>query len=189
MVLSLWAGEVAGDTIYKYRRADGRTIYSNVPPADGVLLETFEYRFPEPAPAQIDPDREKQRLEAEERIRRHLSALEQAWQELEDARQAVAQAEKRLRAEVEVRDDEARQLAGSAHPAPPPAGGPQPPAPPAAGGPQKAAPPAVGGPLGTRQSGGGRSPEYVARMQALEADVATARQRLEAAQQRYNALR
>lgn len=186
---ALWVGEAAGDTIYKYRRADGRTIYTNQPLAEGVLIETFEYRFPEPASAHTEPDKDKQRLEAEERIRGHLSALEQAWQELEDAKLAFAQAEQRLRAGAELREDEARQLGGAAQPAPPPAGGPQPPAPPAVGGPARPAPPAVGGPMGTRQSGGGRSPEHAARMQALEADVAAARARMEAAQRRYNALR
>lgn len=189
LVFSLCAGEAAGDTIYKYRRADGRMVYSNQPLAEGVLVETFEYRFPEPAQARTEPDKEKQRLEAEERIRTHLSALEQAWQELEQAKLALVQAEERLRKGAELRDDEARQLAGPAQPTPPAAGGPQPPAPPATGGPGKPAPPAVSGPLGTRQSGGGRSPEYATRMQALEADVAAAREKMEAAQRRYNALR
>jgi len=189
IAFSLCAGEAAGDTIYKYRQPDGRMVYSNRPLPDGVLLETFEYRFPEPAQAQPEPESDKQRLEAEERIRGHLAALERAWQELEDARKALASAEERLRLEGGPMEGEARQLAGPERLPPPAVGGPQTPAPPAAGGPQHPAPPAAGGPLGTRHGGGGRSPEYVARIEALEAEVAAARDRLEAAQRRYNALR
>jgi len=179
----------AGETIYKYRQADGRVIYSNQPISGAVLLEQFEYEPPPPRPARIEGDREQSRLDAEQRISKQLAALEQAWNEVQEARQALARAEERLRAEVEPKADEPRQLGGSADAAPPAAGGPQPPVPPAVGGPQKPAAPAVGGPMGGRQSGGGRSPEYEQRMAALEADVRTAQERLDAALRRYNALR
>lgn len=189
LVFLLCAGEAAGETIYKYRGADGRTIFSDRPLTEGVLLEKFDYQFPAPPPAQTEAEAKKQRLEAEERIRSHLDALDKAWQELQDARKALASAEERLRSGVEPREGEATQLVGPPVLSPPARGGPQPPAPPARGGPQPAAPPAAGGPPGKRYGGGGRSPEYVARMEALDADVAAARVRVDAAQQRYNSLR
>jgi hypothetical protein len=196
--LLLLATAVAGETIYKYRQPDGRTVYSNRVIPGAMLLETFEYEFSQPAG--IQGDAEKRRLEAEERIRAHLAALEQAWNELQEARQALAAAEQRLRAGVEPLGDEPMQIVGPheraapteggpAGPAPPAVGGPQKPAPPAVGGPQKPAPPAVGGPLGTRHGGGGRSPAHEERMAALEADVKAAQERLDEALRRYNSLR
>jgi hypothetical protein len=183
----LLASAAAGETIYKYRQADGQVIYSNRPISGAVLLEQSEYE--PPAQVRIEGDPEKSRLDAEQRIAKHLAALEQAWNEVQDARRALAQAEERLRAEVEPKVDEPRQLAGSADAAPPAAGGPSSPAPPAVGGPQTPAPPAVGGPMGKRQGGGGRSPEYQERTAALEADVRVAQERFNAALSRYNALR
>lgn len=185
----LCAGEAAGVTIYKYQGVDGRTIFSDRPLAEGVLLEKFDYQFPEPAPAQTESEKKKQLFDAEERIRSYLNALDKAWQELQDARKALASAEERLRVGVEPKEGEATQLVGPRLLAPPARGGPQPPAPPARGGPQPAVPPAAGGTLGKRHGGGGRSAEYVARMEALEADVAAARARVDAAQLRYNSLR
>jgi Tfp pilus assembly protein FimV len=183
----LLASSAAGETIYKYRQADGQVIYSNRPISGAVLLEQFEYE--PPAQARIEGDAEKNRLDAEQRIAKHLAALEQAWNEVQDARQALARAEERLRAQVEPKADEPRQLAGSADAAPPAAGGPSSPAPPAVGGPQTPASPAVGGPMGRCQGGGGRSPEFQERTAALEADVRAAQERLDAALRRYNSLR
>ena len=187
IALLLLATAVAGETIYKYRQPDGRTVYSSRVIPGATLLETFEHEFP--PPARISGDAEKRRLVAEERIRAHLAALEQAWNEVQEARQALAAAEERLRAGAEPLGDEPMQLAGSPDPAPPAAGGPQQPASPAIGGPQKPALPAVGGPLGMHHGGGGRSPDYDKRMAVLEADVKAARERLDTALRRYNALR
>jgi hypothetical protein len=113
----LLASAAAGETIYKYRQADGRVVYSNRPLSGAVLLEQFEYELP--APATIEGDPEKSRLEAEQRIAGHLAALEQAWNEVQDARQALAQAEERLRTELEPTADEPRQLGGPAGAVPP----------------------------------------------------------------------
>lgn len=187
VALLLLATAVAGETIYKYRQPDGRTVYSNRVLPGATLLETFEYEFSQPAG--IQGDTEKRRLEAEERISAHLAALEQAWNEVQEARQALAAAEQRLRAGVEPLGDEPMQIVGPHERAAPTEGGPQKPAPPAVGGPQKPAPPAVGGPLGTRHGGGGRSPAHEERMAALEADVKAAQERLDEALRRYNALR
>lgn len=189
-VALLWAlllASAAGETIYKYRQADGRVTYSNRPIAGAVLLEQFEYEPPTRAPIEDGPD--KSLLDAEQRISKQLAAQEQAWNEVQEARQALARAEERLRAESGPVEDEPRQLAGTADAPPPAAGGPSAPAPPAVGGPQPAAPPAVGGPLGRRQGGGGRSPEYHERTTALEAEVSAAQERFDAALRRYNALR
>jgi len=188
LVFLICAGEVAGGTIYKYRTVDGRTVHTDRPLAEGVLLEKFEYQVPTVSPRQNEFERKK-RLEAEERIRSRLKALDEAWQELQDAHLALAAAEGRLRMEVEPVEGEPTQLVGPGALAPPPVGGPQHPAPPAVGGPQAPASPAVGGPLGTRHGGGRRSPHYVARMEALEAKVEAARAKVEAAQQHYNSLR
>ncbi|TAK41953.1 MAG: DUF4124 domain-containing protein [Betaproteobacteria bacterium] len=187
VVLLLLSAAVAGETIYKYRLPEGRTVYSDRVLPGAILLESFEHQFPRPAASETDP--EKGRLQAEERIRSHLAALEKAWQEVQDARVALARAEERVRAGVEPLEAEPIQHAGPAAPASPSVGGPPPPAPPAVGGPQPAAPPAVGGPMGTRHGGGGRSPEFHARIGALERDVQAARERLDTAQRRYNALR
>ncbi len=187
VVVLLLATSVAGETIYKYRQPDGRTVYSNRVIPGATLLETFEHEFS--PPAQIPGDAERRRLETEERIRAHLAALERAWNEVQEARQALAAAEERLRAGIEPLGEEPLQLAAPPDPAPPAVGGPQKAVPPAVGGPLGPAPPAVGGPLGTRHGGGGRSPEYEARMAALQADVKTARERLDQALRRYNALR
>jgi hypothetical protein len=182
----LLASAAAGETIYKYRQADGQLIYSNRPIPGAVLLEQLEYEPPTPVGIRGEPD--KTLLDAEQRIGKQLAVLDQAWKEVQDARQALARAEERLRAQAEPKEDEPRQLVGPAGLAPPAAGGPQGPAPPAVGGPQSSVPPAVGGPMGERQGGGGRSAEYQARMQALEADVLAAQERFNAALRRYNAL-
>jgi Domain of unknown function (DUF4124) len=182
----LLVSAAAGETIYKYRQADGQVVYSNRPISGAVLLEQLEY---EPPPARIEAQPDKSRLDAEQRISKQLAALEQAWQEVQDARQALARAEERLRLEAEPKDDEVRQMVGGAELAPPAAGGPQGPAPPAVGGPQPPVSPAVGGPMGKRQGGGGRSTEYHARALALEADLLAAQARFDAALRRYNALR
>lgn len=174
-------------TIYKYRRAEGQTLYSSQPLQGLELIEVFEYRAPPPAASPQPATAEAERV-AEERIRRHIRELNLAWDEVRDAQAALAQAEARQRAGVEPLEGEATTLAGPAQPAPPAAGGPGKPAPPAAGGPGPAAPPVVGGPMGTGR-GGGRSAEFYERQAKLEADVADARARLERAIRRYNALR
>jgi hypothetical protein len=182
-----FASPAAGETIYKYRRADGQLIYSDRPLSHAALVEQFGYEPAIPVRSQGEPD--KSLLEAEERIRNQLAARDHAWQEVQDARLALARAEERLRAGAEPTEDEPKQLVGPGNPAPPAAGGPQTPARPASGGPQPSARPAVGGPMGSRHGGGGRSAEYQARTKLLEANVVAAQARLDVALGRYNALR
>ena len=43
-------GAACAETVYKYRRPDGRTLYSNRLEPGLELIETFEYRFSAPAP-------------------------------------------------------------------------------------------------------------------------------------------
>jgi hypothetical protein len=195
LCLSL-ASAAGAETIYKYRRADGRVMYSNRPAAGLELIETFDYRFPAPAPSSTDAARReaakseaaKSDAEGEARIRKYLDALQAAWNEVQDAGRALAAAEERLRAGDAPLLEEGRSLGGPEKPAVPGVGGPQAPAPPAVGGAGPAAPASVGGPMGTRR-GGGRSPEYVERMQGLETEVQKARARFDAALRRYNELR
>jgi hypothetical protein len=187
LCLMLLAGAAAGQTIYKYRRADGQTLYSSERLHGLELIESFEYRAPPAASPQ--PGAAQSTRDAEERIRRQIERLNLAWDEVRDAQAALAEAEARLRAGIEPQEAEPRQLGGAAEPAPPEVGGPAPRTPPAVGGPGPTPPAAIGGPMGTRQGGGGRSPEYAERMGKLEADVAHAKARLERAIQRYNALR
>jgi len=182
----LLVSAAGAETIYKYRRADGQMIYSNRPLAGVELIESFEYRLPKPAA--MSGDAAKYEAAGEERIKKYLAALEQAWSEVQAAHKALGAAEERRRAGVEPQEGESRALAGAAKPAPPAVGGPQSPAAPAAGGPSRAAPPAVGGPLGTRR-GGGTQPEYRDRMESLQAEAEAARARLDAALRRYNELR
>jgi len=184
----LLAGAAAGETIYKYRRSDGQTMYSSERLHGLELIDSIEYR--PPAPAVPQPGVAQSARQAEERIRQQIEKLNLAWTEVRDAELALAEAEARLRAGVEPLDPEGRSLATPPAPVPPPqeAGGIAPPAPPAVGGPGPAAPPAVGGPVGARR-GGGRSPEFQERLGKLDADVATARARLERAIQTYHALR
>jgi len=182
------AASVFGQAIYKYRRSDGQTMYSSERLHGLELIDSFEYR--PPAPAVPQPGVAQSARQAEERIRQQIEKLNLAWTEVRDAELALAEAEARLRAGVEPLDPEGRSLATPPAPVPPPqeAGGIAPPAPPAVGGPGPAAPPAVGGPVGARR-GGGRSPEFQERLGKLDADVATARARLERAIQTYHALR
>lgn len=159
--LLLLAPAVAAETIYKYRRADGRMIYSNRPIPGVELIEAFEYKPAKPAAARVDTP--KSGAAGEERIKGYLAALEKAWTEVQDASKALAAAEERLRAGVEPQSGEREGVATST------------------------APPTAGASMSGRR--GRASPEYMARMQALEADVQSARTRLDTALRRYNQLR
>ena len=168
----LLASAAAAETVYKYRRADGRTVYSNRLVPGLELIETFEYRFAEPAPAAKDEARNA--AEADARIKKYLAALQAAWSEVQAATKALATAEQRLRAGVEPQLGEREGVATGNAPS-------------AVGGVPSASPPAAGGSLSGQRVRG--SPEYYARIQALEADVSAARDRLDAALRRYNELR
>ena len=167
----LLAATAAAETIYKYRRADGRTTYSNRPVRGLELIETFDYKFAEPGRASAGAA--KSDAEGEARIKKHLDALQAAWTEVQDASRALAAAEQRLRAGTEPQPGEREGVASGA-------------APPGAGGVASAPPPAIGGAMSGRR--GRATPEYLARMEALEAGLRSARERLDAALRRYNQL-
>lgn len=179
---------VAGaETIYKYRHSDGQVTYSNKRIAGLELIETFDVRFPPPAPRAVASARVATPAD-EARISKRLAALDAAWLAVQEATTALNRAEARLAAGVAPLEEEGVALAAPATPAPAEVGGPQASAPPAVGGPMAAASPAVGGPMGTRR-GGGRNAEYHGRMAELEADVVKARASLDAALRRYHELR
>ncbi len=187
----LFVSAAAADTIYKYRRADGRTVYSNRLEPGLELIESFEYRFPEPALAPIGKPASKSDAAGEERIRKHLDALQAAWTEVQEATRALAAAEQRLSSGIEPHGGEREAVAAApsafAPPPPPPdIGGPVA-LPPSVGGVPASSSPAVGGAMSGRR--GRAAPEYVARMEALEVDVRTARTRLDTALRKYNELR
>ncbi len=182
LVLLLVAPCVAAETVYKYRRADGKTVYSNRPIRGLELIETFEYKAVEPAPPSAAAA--KSDAEGEARIKKYLDELQSAWTEVQEATRALARAEARLRAGVGPQSGDREGVATSALP-PPVAGKPPPTQPPVGVAPP--ASPAVGGSMSGRR--GRASPEYVARIEALEAEVATARTRLDAALRKYNQLR
>jgi len=172
-LLLAWAA--AAETIYKYRRADGQVIYSNRRLPGVELVEAFEYRIPPPAARPAPSASEKKAAAAgDARITKHLAALDAAWREVQAATLALDAAEKRQAAGVEPQPGDRQAVAVEA-------------APPAAGGVPAAASPAVGGSMSGRR--GRPSPEYLSRMEALEADVQSARARLDVALRRYNELR
>lgn len=168
------ASAAAAETIYKYRGTDGRTVYSNSPVPGARLIEKYEHEASAPAPHR-DPT--KYEVDTESRIKERLSALDQAWREAQESGKALAAAEARLAAGATPGDGETRGMATPSDSAPP-----------AVGGPPAPVPPAVGGRLNPGR-GGGVSPEYQARIEALEAAVRAARARNEAAWRAYNQLR
>jgi hypothetical protein len=173
LVIALPIAVAEAETVYKYRRPDGRMIYSNKPEPGLELIETFEYKFADPPPAR--PGAAQGAAQDEARITRRLDDLQAAWTAVQDARSELALAEERLRAgKVEQEGDRLGVVTGAA--------------PPAVGGVPRTGRPATGGTMrGATRSRS--SPEYLARVEALEADVAAARARLDAALRRYNDLR
>jgi len=167
----LFGCHAAADTVYKYRRPDGSTIYSNRLEPGLELIETFDYKF---EPAQSPRGSARGTAEEEARIRKQLDTLQAAWTEVQDATQALAAAEERLRKGPEIQEgDRIGVVSGIA--------------PPGAGGVPAGAPPAIGGPMSGHR--GRPSPEYLAKVAELERDVRFARARLDAALRRYNQLR
>jgi hypothetical protein len=173
LACSLLIDSAQAETVYKYRRPDGRTIYSNKLEPGLELIETFEYKFSDPPAAR--PGAAPGIAEGEARIAKRLEDLQSAWTDVQDARKELALAEERLRAGSETQEgDRIGVVAGAA--------------PPAVGGVPRTGRPAVGGTMrGASRSRA--SPEYLARVEALEAEVAKARARLDAALRRYNELR
>jgi len=162
-----FAAPGTAETIYKYRSADGKMHYSNRPMRGLELIEAFEYTPPPPAPdtSERRASTEKSDAAGEQRIKKHLAALEAAWIEVQASGTALASAEEALASATPEEGD----MQGLATPA-------------------SAAPPSAGGPMGTNRRAG-PSPAYRARLEALEANVAIARQRNQEAWSRYNQLR
>jgi hypothetical protein len=170
----LLSAAAAAETIYKFRHADGRTVYSNRLEPGLELIETFEYKIPAPAAKANSRAASQSDAAGEARIKKQLDALQAGWTEVQEATRALALAEERLRAGQEPQASDREGVASGS-------------VPPAAGGVPASAAPAVGGSMSGRR--GRPSPEYLARMEALEAGVSTARERLDTALRKYNQLR
>jgi hypothetical protein len=173
LAIALPIAAAEAETVYKYRRPDGRTIYSNKPEPGLELIETFDYKFADPAPAR--PGAAQSAVKDEARITKRLDDLQAAWTEVQEARGALALAEEHLLVGSQEKEGDRIGVVTGA-------------APPAVGGVPRTGRPATGGTM----RGAVRSrpaPEYLARVEALEADVAAARARLDAALRRYNELR
>ena len=166
------ASAAVGETIYKYQDKDGRTLYSNRPISGAKLIEAYEHEATTPPPHRYPTERE---AKVDERIRQSLDALDQAWKEVQVSGKALAEAEARVAAGADAQGGESRGVAESG-------------APPAVGGPAPAVPAAVGGRMSPGR-GRAQSPEYLARVESLQAAVKAARERNEAAWRAYNQLR
>ena len=173
LVCLLLASVAEAETVYKYRHADGKVTYSNRRLPGLELIETFEVRFPAPAPAAVAKARQATPAD-EARISKRLSALDTAWSDVQKATRELDLAEQRLAAGAEPQGGERQAIAVATAPS-------------EAGGVPAAVSPALGGSMSGRRSR--PSPEYVARVEALEAEVQKARARLEVALHRYNELR
>ena len=175
LCLTLAPVPCAAQLIYKYQRPDGQFLYSSRPMLGAKLIDSIEYTAPA-APSRR-PDTSKSDAAGEARIRTSLSTLDAAWIETQVTSRALATAEARLAAGVTPQEGEVHAIASPAVPAAP-----------ADGGPMARAALSAGGPMGMQQ-GRRMSPDYVARLAALEADVAAARRDNQRAWERYNQLR
>ena len=104
LAVFLLTATAAAETVYKYRRPDGRTVYSSERIPGLELIETFDYKFPPPEPPRAGAA--KSDAEGEARIRKHLDRLQAAWTEVQAATQALAAAEERLRVGMEPQEGE-----------------------------------------------------------------------------------
>jgi len=80
-------------TIYKYRDADGRTLYSNEPLRDVVPVEAIEHRYVPPAAPKAAEAKAGIALDAKLKLR--VAALDRAWIEVKDATAALEAVEAR----------------------------------------------------------------------------------------------
>ena len=89
LLLAASTGLAAGETIYKYERADGRIVYSDAPEKGGKLVERLDFPAPPPARAaargepraglsELAETRSEQLDAADARIREAAQALQTA---------------------------------------------------------------------------------------------------------------
>jgi len=138
----------AAETVYKYRRADGSTLYSGVPLRGAKLIGRFQL-VPVPPPAKAGPASAAK--DADRLARQRVQDLDAADAAVKEAEQSLKEALERQQAGVE-------PLAGERL-----------------------------GNVGARSSRLG--PQYFERQQALAAEVAEARARLDEAYRQRNELR
>src|SRR5262245_24849055 len=125
LALSLLTDAALADTvtIYRYRDTDGRSHFSDTPIPGARLMEKFRYEMP--VRQASGASMSKSDADGLIRIDKHLSALEAAWNEVQESERALAAAEQRRAAGAAPNENEVVGLASPGPAAPPPsAGGP-----------------------------------------------------------------
>lgn len=100
LVLAVVAGAASAQSIYRYRTADGRTIFSDRP-VPGAVLEEELQRVPAADPAAVAAQRAAAReraRDASDRAAERISALQSVDQEIRAATVALQQARAALEA-------------------------------------------------------------------------------------------
>jgi len=101
IVLALSAATVGAETVYKYQRADGKVVYSDVPLRGAKLIGRFELvPLPPPQPAGAAAPRAQAPAGGgpDERARRRVESLDATDAEIKAADQALKDAQERQRA-------------------------------------------------------------------------------------------
>ena len=99
LVLALAPAFAAAETVYKYQRPDGSTLYSDVPVRGAKLIGRFEL-VPVPPPAKVGPERGAAR-DPDELARRRVQDLDAADAAIKAAEQSLEDAVERQHAGVE----------------------------------------------------------------------------------------
>ena len=102
LVLALAPRWAAADTVYKYQRPDGSTLYSDVPLRGAKLIGRFEL-VPVPPPARAAPARSARGAarDPDELARRRVEDLDAADAAIKAAEQSLQEALERQQAAVE----------------------------------------------------------------------------------------
>ena len=103
LVLALAPAFAAADTVYKYRRADGSTVYSDVPLRGAKLIGRFEL-VPAPPPQRPErgePPRRDSAKDPDELARQRVQDLDAADAAIKAAEQSLKEALERQQAGVE----------------------------------------------------------------------------------------
>jgi len=102
LVLALAPAVAAGESVYKYQRPDGSTVYSDVPLSGARLIGRFEL-VPVPSPAKAEPARPERGAakNPDELARQRVQDLEAADAAIKEAEQSLKEALERQQAGME----------------------------------------------------------------------------------------